>query len=83
MVIAPCAVNLIPFNTVSGLSFERPNWEAARDLAARLTKRGVLTQLRDSAGQDVEGGCGPSRARIQAERHIKVTRRTAEFKVAG
>jgi 23S rRNA (adenine2503-C2)-methyltransferase len=76
-------VNLIPFNTVSGLPFERPNWEAARGLATRLAKRGVLTQLRDSAGQDVEGGCGPSRARIQAERPIKVMRRAAELKAAG
>jgi 23S rRNA (adenine2503-C2)-methyltransferase len=68
-------LNLIPFNTVPDLPFERPSWEAARDLAARLTKRGVLTKLRDSAGQDVEGGCGQLRARIQAERPIKVFRK--------
>lgn len=61
-------LNLIPFNSVPGLPFARPSWDAARALAARLSARGVLTKLRDSAGQDVEGGCGQLRARIQAER---------------
>jgi 23S rRNA (adenine2503-C2)-methyltransferase len=32
-------------------------------MAARLLARGVLTKLRDSAGQDVDGGCGQLRAR--------------------
>jgi 23S rRNA (adenine2503-C2)-methyltransferase len=27
-------------------------------MARRLHRRGVLTKLRHSAGQDVEGGCG-------------------------
>ncbi|MBN8504574.1 MAG: RNA methyltransferase [Burkholderiales bacterium] len=61
-------LNLIPFNTVPGLPYRRPSWDAARQLAARLTQQGVLTKLRDSAGQDVEGGCGQLRARIQTER---------------
>lgn len=64
-------LNLIPFNTVPGLPFARPSWDAARALATRLTQRGVLTKLRDSAGQDVEGGCGQLRARLQVERPLK------------
>jgi 23S rRNA (adenine2503-C2)-methyltransferase len=32
-------------------------------MARRLHLRGVLTKLRHSAGQDVEGGCGQLRAR--------------------
>jgi 23S rRNA (adenine2503-C2)-methyltransferase len=69
-------LNLIPFNRVEGLPFERPDWEAARAMAARLTKRGLLTKLRDSAGQDVEGGCGQLRARLQAERPVRLQRRS-------
>jgi 23S rRNA (adenine2503-C2)-methyltransferase len=38
--------------------------ERARALAGDLNRRGVLAKLRDSAGQDVEGGCGQLRARI-------------------
>jgi 23S rRNA (adenine2503-C2)-methyltransferase len=32
-------------------------------MACTLHRRGVLTKLRRSAGQDVEGGCGQLRAR--------------------
>ena len=33
------------------------------DIARTLHQRGVLTKLRQSAGQDVDGGCGQLRAR--------------------
>jgi len=56
-------LNMIPFNSGPGLPFSRPGWERARAIAAELSGRGVLTKLRDSAGQDVEGGCGQLRAR--------------------
>jgi 23S rRNA (adenine2503-C2)-methyltransferase len=56
-------LNMIPYNTIPDLAFRRPSWERARAIAASLHARGVLTKLRDSAGQDVEGGCGQLRAR--------------------
>jgi 23S rRNA (adenine2503-C2)-methyltransferase len=56
-------MNLIPWNSVAGLSFRRPAAERAAAMAARLNARGILTKLRHSAGQDVEGGCGQLRAR--------------------
>jgi 23S rRNA (adenine2503-C2)-methyltransferase len=56
-------LNLIPYNANEGLPFVRPSWEKAHALAAGLHRRGVLTKLRDSAGQDVDGGCGQLRAR--------------------
>ena len=58
-------LNMIPYNSVPELPFVRPDWDKARDIAARLHQRGVLTKLRDSAGQDVDGGCGQLRARAQ------------------
>jgi len=57
-------LNMIPYNTIPDLAFRRPSWERARAIAASLHARGVLTKLRDSAGQDVEGGCGQLRARV-------------------
>jgi 23S rRNA (adenine2503-C2)-methyltransferase len=36
-------------------------------MARRLYGHGILTTLRQSAGQDVEGGCGQLRARTLAE----------------
>jgi 23S rRNA (adenine2503-C2)-methyltransferase len=56
-------LNMIPYNTIPGLEFRRPSWEKARDIARVLHRRGVLTKLRDSAGQEVDGGCGQLRAR--------------------
>ena len=56
-------LNMIPYNTIPDLAFKRPSWDKARAIAARLHERGVLTKLRDSAGQDVDGGCGQLRAR--------------------
>ena len=56
-------LNMIPYNTIPGLHFRRPAPEKARHIARALHRRGVLTKLRDSAGQDVDGGCGQLRAR--------------------
>jgi 23S rRNA (adenine2503-C2)-methyltransferase len=56
-------LNLIPFNKVDGLDFRRPSWERAAEIARTLHRRGILTKLRQSAGQDVDGGCGQLRAR--------------------
>ena len=58
-------LNMIPYNTVDDLPYRRPSWEQAADIARRLHRRGILTKLRQSAGQDVEGGCGQLRARAE------------------
>ncbi len=56
-------MNMIPFNTVDGLDFRRPSAERAAEIARTLHRRGILTKLRQSAGQDVDAGCGQLRAR--------------------
>jgi 23S rRNA (adenine2503-C2)-methyltransferase len=56
-------MNFIPYNTVDGAGYRRPSRERAAAMARYLHQRGVLTKLRRSAGQDVEGGCGQLRAR--------------------
>lgn len=59
-------LNLIPYNTVPGLPWRRPDWERAAAIARRLHRRGILTKLRRSAAQEVEGGCGQLRSRALA-----------------
>jgi 23S rRNA (adenine2503-C2)-methyltransferase len=59
-------MNFIPYNRVAGLDFGRPSPERAAALAGRLRRAGIVACLRDSAGQDVEGGCGQLRARYAA-----------------
>ncbi len=56
-------MNLIPYNAVDGLGFCRPDRERAARMAGLLHQQGILTRLRNSAGQDVDGGCGQLRAR--------------------
>ena len=56
-------MNFIPFNSGEGLDFRRPSSERAREMARHLHQRGILAKLRQSAGQDVDGGCGQLRAR--------------------
>jgi 23S rRNA (adenine2503-C2)-methyltransferase len=56
-------MNLIPYNRVDGLEWQRPNLARAQHLVRVLHQRGVLTKLRWSAGQDVDAGCGQLRAR--------------------
>jgi len=74
-------LNMIPYNTIPDLDFKRPSWEKARAIARELHQRGVLTKLRDSAGQDVDGGCGQLRARARAAapelQTIRITRQRA------
>lgn len=60
-------INLIPYNHIDGFDFRRPSWERAAEMARRLHRQGILTKLRHSAGQDVEGGCGQLRARCLVE----------------
>jgi 23S rRNA (adenine2503-C2)-methyltransferase len=57
-------MNLIPYNAVPSMPWQRPSWERAAEMARTLHRRGVLTKLRQSAGQDVDGGCGQLRARV-------------------
>ena len=56
-------MNLIPFNAVEDAVFQRPAPEHAAELIALLRRRGIVACLRDSAGQDIDGGCGQLRAR--------------------
>jgi 23S rRNA (adenine2503-C2)-methyltransferase len=56
-------LNLIPYNTVDGLAYRRPAWSRIVAITRALHQGGVLAKVRDSAGQDVDAGCGQLRAR--------------------
>jgi 23S rRNA (adenine2503-C2)-methyltransferase len=59
----PAILNMIPYNEVDGLPHRRPSPERCTEIFRFLNQRGVLTRMRYSAGQDVDGGCGQLRAR--------------------
>jgi 23S rRNA (adenine2503-C2)-methyltransferase len=57
-------MNFIPYNANDGLPFARPAAGHAAALAAALSRRGIVTRLRDSVGQEIDGGCGQLRSRL-------------------
>jgi 23S rRNA (adenine2503-C2)-methyltransferase len=59
-------MNFIPFNEVEGDGYRRPSRERCEAMTLHLYRHGILAKLRQSAGQDVAGGCGQLRARSLA-----------------
>ena len=60
----PCKVNLIPFNPVAGLEFQRPALAAQRSFKRILDEARISTTIRYSKGCKVAAACGQLRARI-------------------
>ncbi len=56
-------MNLIAFNPAEGLGYVRPTQNRVHELLRYLNEGGVLAKLRESAGQDIDAGCGQLRAR--------------------
>ncbi len=65
-----CNVNVIRYNPVPGLPFERPSSFAAHKFTERLRSRGINTHVRKSRGLDIEAACGQLR---RASRQIAQT----------
>lgn len=58
-------VNLIPYNTVEGLPWKRPEVAAQEAFRDVLTKAGISATLRTEKGHDIEAACG--QLRLQEE----------------
>jgi 23S rRNA (adenine2503-C2)-methyltransferase len=56
-----CNVNVIRYNPVPSLDYERPTAAEARAFVERLRRRGASAQLRRSRGLDVDAACGQLR----------------------
>jgi 23S rRNA (adenine2503-C2)-methyltransferase len=56
-------MNFIPYNEVAGLAYRRPSRDRAAAMSRHRSLHGILAKLRQSAGQDIDGGCGQLRAR--------------------
>jgi len=53
-----CRVNLIPFHPIPGTPLSPSPPEAMERFQAELKRRGVLTTIRQSRGQDIAAACG-------------------------
>lgn len=62
-------VNLIPYNKVEGLPWERPRDDEAEAFLAALEKQKVAATLRREKGHDIDAACG--QLRLQTEREAE------------
>src|SRR5206468_7290316 len=54
-------INLIPFNDVEGLPYQRPEQGSLTDFVARLRRRGLVVHVRKRKGADIDAACGQLR----------------------
>ena len=75
-------VNLIPYNRVEGLPWERPTEAAQEAFLSALEKQKVLATLRREKGHDIDAACGQLRLKTERElasiRNSKGKIKTAE-----
>ena len=54
----PVRVNIIEYNNVSGVNFEKSKASSIQLFAKYLTKKGVMVTVRRSRGKDIDAACG-------------------------
>ena len=57
--------NLIPYNPVPGLPYERPTAEAVRRFEGVLKARGLSVSVRKTKGREIDAACGQLRRRSE------------------
>ena len=60
-------VNLIPYNTVQDLPWERPEEAAQEAFLAALESEGISATLRREKGHDIDAACGQLRLKTERE----------------
>lgn len=61
-------VNLIPYNTVEGLPWKRPNSNRQMAFAKVLRDQGISFTIRKEKGHDIDAACGQLRLRTEEKR---------------
>jgi 23S rRNA (adenine2503-C2)-methyltransferase len=60
-------VNLIPYNKVEDISWERPTEAVQEAFLAALEKQHVTATLRREKGHDIDAACGQLRLKTERE----------------
>ena len=64
-------VNLIPYNTVEGLEWSRPDEDVCEKFLAAMKVQKIVTTLRREKGHDIDAACG--QLRLKTERELALT----------
>ncbi|MFH1372934.1 MAG: 23S rRNA (adenine(2503)-C(2))-methyltransferase RlmN [bacterium] len=70
----PCKINLLAYNPVPGLKFERPSDQQVEWFAQQLYPRAPAVMVRRSRGIDIEAACGQLAGRHQKTRSAENAR---------
>ena len=57
-------INLIPYNTVEGLPWNRPSEAVQEEFLSILRDRGIAATIRREKGHDIDAACGQLRRRV-------------------
>jgi 23S rRNA (adenine2503-C2)-methyltransferase len=60
-------INLIPYNTVEGLPWKRPDERTQEAFLAALEKQKITATLRREKGHDIDAACGQLRLKTERE----------------
>lgn len=60
-------VNLIPYNTVEGLPWARPDEDVCEQFLAAMKAQKIVTTLRREKGHDIDAACGQLRLKTERE----------------
>jgi 23S rRNA (adenine2503-C2)-methyltransferase len=71
-------VNLIPYNPVEGLPWQRPSEEVCNGFLAALEKQDVTATLRLEKGRDIDAACGQLRLKTEQELEAQLKTEAAE-----
>ena len=66
-------INLIPYNKVEGLSWERPSEKAQQAFLGELRQQRVPATIRREKGHDIDAACGQLRRRMKTALSIPLT----------
>jgi len=66
-------VNLIPYNNVEGLTWERPSEEVCENFLDALEKQKVIATLRREKGHDIDAACGQLRLKTEKELNAAIS----------
>jgi 23S rRNA (adenine2503-C2)-methyltransferase len=64
-------VNLIPYNQVEGLPWDRPPEKVCKTFLAALKREGVTATLRREKGHDIDAACGQLRLKTEKELGVR------------
>ena len=57
-------INLIPYNTVDGLPWNRPSEQVQEEFLRILKDQGIAATIRREKGHDIDAACGQLRRRV-------------------